>query len=150
MTSPSSEVAVAIPLKVWQDPQGDVVLHASRKECAIYFGCWIEAGIPADYLCCLRFHYAWAVRGFSLEMLPYEIEELSYRSSIYYVENSRFLKSAVEQRARDYPQWLSWDGKIYRHYVVSGHDNYFDIIASGYTEQVMQRGEANDLAYLIE
>lgn len=150
MTLHLTEVAVAVPLKVWQDPQGNVVLNASREDCAVYFGCWIEAGIPANYLCRLRFQNAWAVRGFSLGTPPYKIEEIDYRSRIYYVENSRLLKEAVQQRTRDYPQWLSWDRKTYRHYVVSGHDNYFDIIASEFTEEIIQRGEAGTLTYLID
>jgi hypothetical protein len=43
-----SEIAVPISLNVWQDPQGNVVLHHSREDCNVFFGCWTEASEPAN------------------------------------------------------------------------------------------------------
>jgi hypothetical protein len=34
-----NEKAVQIPLEVWQDPQGDIILNISERECNAYFGC---------------------------------------------------------------------------------------------------------------
>ena len=147
--SPISEIVVPLPLKVWQDPQGDVILHYSREDCSVYFGCWAGAGEPAAYLCRLTFHHAWAVRGFCLEFLPYKIPEHKYRSCVYRVEGSTWLKQVSEQRHRNYPEWKSWDGREYLHYVVSGHDNYCDIIAAGFDEQIIPESEAGEMARLI-
>src|SRR2546430_1356272 len=105
------ELAVPIPLKVWQDPQGDVVLHNSREECKIYFGCWIDEADPADYICKLTFVHCWAVRGFLLENFPYEYKE-HLPSCIYEIENSDWLKKSTEQRSKLYPNWKEWDARI--------------------------------------
>jgi hypothetical protein len=147
--SSTSEIAIPLPLEVWQDPQGNVVLHHSREGCSVYFGCWAEAGEPADYLCRLTFHHAWAVRGFNLECLPYRAQEHNYRSYIYRVEGSAWLEQVSEQRQACYPEWKRWDGREYLHYVVSGHDNYYDVIAAGYNAQIIPEGEAGEMVRLI-
>ena len=93
------EKATEIPLKVWQDPQGDVVLlHYSRTECFIYFGCWINDAEPADYLCKLTFHSASAVRCLRFEYTPYLNREFKYRSSILIIENSQWLEQVNQQQ----------------------------------------------------
>jgi hypothetical protein len=97
------EIAIGIPLNLWQDPQGDVVLHYSREECLVYFGCWVEAGVPADYLGKLIFHNAWAVRGLCLEGSPYKTKEPLYRSSLLVVQDSKWLHEVSEQRLQYYP-----------------------------------------------
>lgn len=143
-----SEIAVPISLGVWQDPQGDVVLHYSREDCEVFFGCWIEAGVPADYLCNLTFRHAWAVRGLSLEGFPYQVKD-HVRSCIYEVENSVWLKQVSEQRLEIYPRWKDWDERKYKHFVVWGHDNYFDIVATEFEERTIPKGEAGELVKLI-
>ena len=144
-----SEIAVPIPLTIWQDPQGNVVLRYSREECFIYFGCWTEAGEPADYLGKLKFHHAWAVKGLRLEFLPYKIKEHKCHSKIFAIEDSQWLKQMSEQRLRNYPDWKSRDNQEYRHYVVSGHDNYYDVIATGFDEQIIPESEAGEMVKLI-
>ena len=134
---------------MWQDPLGDVVLRYSLEECFIYFGCWISPGEPADYLGKLTFHDAWAVRGFHFEFLPYEVEELNYHSKILVVKDSQWLMQLSERRLSLYPEWKNWDKREYRHYVVSGHDNYYDIIATRFDEQIVPEGEAGEMARLI-
>jgi|SRR5215831_6002629 len=147
--SSQSEVASAIALTVWQDPQGDVVLRYDREQCLVYFACWIDAGVPADYLCRLTFHHAWAVRAFRLETLPYETREPHYRSSIFVVDDSCWLREVSEQRLRSYPNWKHWDRREYQHYVVKGHDNYYDVVASSFEETTVPETEAGDLARLV-
>jgi hypothetical protein len=144
-----AEIAIAIPLKVWQDPQGNVVLRYSREECLLFFGCRTEAGDPADYLCQLKFHHAWAVRGLRLEYLPYRIKDHKYHSRILLVENSQWLRQVSQQRVENYPEWRTWDTREYLHYVVAGHDNYYDIIATGFDELIVPENEAGELATLI-
>lgn len=145
----SKEIAAPIPLKVWQDPQCDVVLHAGRDGCAVYFGCWAIAGEPADYICKLTFTHGWAVRGYNSEFLPYERGGCS-RSCIYEIENSEWLRQETTQREKNYPEWKEWDKKSYHHYVVSGHDNYYEIIAASFDEQIILRADAGEMARLID
>jgi hypothetical protein len=139
------EIATPISLNIWQDPQSNVVLHHSCEECEVFFDCWMGAGEPADYLCKLIFHHAWAVRGIRLEGLPYQIKT-HRRSCIYEIENSEWLKQVSEQRLRNYPEWKNWDENKYHHFVISGHDNYYDIIAADFEEQKISKDEAGDLA----
>jgi hypothetical protein len=143
------QLAVPITLKGWQDPQGNVALYYSREGCNVSFGCWEAAGEPAEYICKLSFHHAWAVRGENSEHLPYEILEQN-RSCIYEVTDSEWLKHESEQRSKAYREWREWDSRLYHHYVVSGHDNYVEVLASGFEEQVVPRSEAGELAKLID
>ena len=143
------QLAVPIPINVWQDPQGDVVLYYSREGCNVSFGCWAAAGEPADYICELGFNHAWAVRGVNSEYLPYEIQEQN-RSCIYEVTDSEWLKHESEQRSRSYPEWKKWDSRLYHHYVMSGHDNYVEVIAASFEERLVSRREAGELARLID
>jgi hypothetical protein len=143
------ETATAIPLNAWQDPQGDVVLRYSRERCHIYFGCWVDAGTPADYLCELTFHNAWAARGLCLEGAPYKTNPHSYHSFILVVEESRWLQQLAAQRLEYYPRWKSWDTREYLHYVVEGHDNYYDIVATGFDEAIVFEADAGELTALI-
>ncbi len=89
-----------------------------------------------------------AVEVFTLEGLPYQIKE-HRRSCIYEIENSEWLKQVSEQRLRNYPEWKNWDKRKYRHFVVSGHDNYYDIIATDFEEQKIPEDEAGELVKLI-
>lgn len=142
------ETAIPISLNVWQDPQGNVVLRHSREDCDVFFGCWTQAAEPADYLCKLTFRNAWAVRGLCLEGFPYQIKE-HRRSCIYEVENSSWLEQVNEERLKNYSKWKSWDERKYKHFVVSGHDNYYDIVATEFEEQKIPEDEAGELVKLI-
>lgn len=144
------EKEIEIPLKVWQDPQGDVVLHYSRSNCFVYFGCWISAGEPADYICKLTFYNTSAVKCFKFEYTPYENREFKYHSKISIIENSQWLKRVSEQRLEYHPDGKMWKDKDRQHYVVSGHDNYYDIIASGFEEQIISQNDAGELKRLID
>lgn len=143
---------VPVPLHVWQDPVGDVILEHSRSKCAVYFGCWINAGEPADYVCELQFDHAWAVRGHRSEILPYRPGRGHQppHSGIYKVENSTWLQQASKQRAADYPNWRNWDAKDYFHFVVLGHDNYYEIIAAGFSEKKISYEDAGELKRLVD
>jgi len=148
--SSSGEIGIAIPLNVWQDPQGDVVLLHSREHCIIFFGCWSDDATPADYIGKLTFQRAWAVRGVRVEWHGYHIASNNYRSSILSIENSRWLSQLTEQRRHLYPNWGARNAGEYLHYVVSGHDNYYEIIAMGFEETTVSLADAGELAYLID
>ena len=143
------EQAIAVPLEVWQDPQGDVVLHHDRGNCFVYFGCWTDAGEPADYLCRLTFRHAWAVRGYRWEYFPYKIV-LDSRSCIYEVKNSRWLSGASAEYLKLYPECKGLKECKFHHYVIKGHDNYYEIIAAGFDETIVPRNEAGELVRLID
>lgn len=144
-----SESALSISLKEWMNPQGEVVLEDSWRDCLVSFGCWTELGEPADFLCQIRFHRAWAVRGVHTEFLPYKVIEPK-RSSILVVQDSRWLKELTEQRLAIYTEWKNRDKTEYKHFVVEGHDNYYEIIAESYEERYVSRDDAGDLARLID
>ena len=114
----------------------------------VYIGCWVDAGIPADYICKITFNSGWVSRFYGIEYLPYEIKEFS-RSSIYEVIDSKWLKESTERRLEYYPQWKTWDKKTYRHFVVSGHDNYVEIIAESFTEEIVLIERAKEILPLL-
>lgn len=144
------EIAVPIPLQLWQDPQGDLVLKHCRSGCSVYFGCWVNAGEPAGYIGEIRFDHAWAVRGYDSEYLPYKIGPEQTRSHIFEIVGSIWLKQASEQRERSYPNWREWDEKTYHHYVLQGHDNYYEILAASYAERQIRSEEAGEFKRLVD
>ena len=127
-----------VPVKLvhWQDPQGDVVLHAGRDLIDVYFNHWIESGVPAETLVKLRFNGAWASRTFCSEFLPYQHSdsEVDGCSWIYRVQDSEWMASCVAERKSRYDNWTGWESKEYNHFVVQGHDNYVDILAESFEE----------------
>ena len=136
MFGSSKEIAVAISLNIWQDPQGNPLLINSERSCEIFVGCWDEVGTPADYICRITFNFAWATRSYGIEYLPYEIKEHK-RSAIFEVTNSKWLKEASDYRLKCYPEWKNWDNKTYHHFVVQGHDEFVEILAESYNEETV-------------
>ena len=98
----------------------------------------------------MQFEHAWEVRGHCSEHLLYQVKQGLSRSDIYKIEDSTWLRQASEQRLRDYPNWRNWDAKEYCHYVVQGHDNYYELLASGFTEKRIPYEEAGELRRLID
>jgi hypothetical protein len=133
--------ATIIPLKSWQDPQGDIVLLYAERECSIFFPCWLSQGEPADFIGQLSFEHASAVRSFSREFLPYQLPEHSHHSYILAVPESDMVREHLAYRQHYYPQW---PGTRRTHYVVVGHDIYHEILATGYTETTISRQEISD------
>lgn len=80
--------------------------------------------------------------------MPYEIKE-HRRSSIYEVTNSKWLEEASGRRLKCYPEWKGWDKKIYHHYVVSGHDKYVEVIAEGFSEELIFHEHAKEILPLL-
>jgi len=67
----------------------------------------------------------------------------------YEIENSTWLRQASEQRLRNYPRWRDWGENKYHHNVIQGHDNYYEIIAAGYSEKRISY-EADELKRLVD
>lgn len=135
--------ATTVPIKSWQDPQGDIVLVYSEHECSIFFGCWVASGEPADYICHLSFQLAAVVRSFPREILPYRFPLNTTRPCILRIPDSDLLRELVVYRQRHYPQ-LPFDPSQYRHFVITGHDIYHEILATGFSEATIPASELND------
>jgi hypothetical protein len=142
------DTAIHVPLEVWPDAQGNPLLILSEHLTLVYLGCWEAAGVPADYVCKIDFQHGWASRTMSVEFLPYEIESRD-RSSVYEVIDSGYLKQASEQRLRHYPEWKNWDTNVYRHFVISGHDIYVEVIAESFHEERVAIGDAAEILPLL-
>ena len=148
MSRKAKETAVAIPLKVWQDPQSNPLLIFSQSIRVVYIGCWTDAGVPADYICKITFNAGWASRFYAIKHLPYEIKEF-HRSSIYEIKDSDWVKKSSEQRLECYSEWKTWDKRTYHHFVVSGHDNYIEVIAEAFTEEIISIENAKEILPLL-
>ncbi len=140
----SKEIAIPIPLKVWQDPQGNPLLIYSEHNCEVYFGCWDKTGEPAEFICRISFDSAWASKSCGLEFLRYQINEHT-RSSILEIENSKWLKELTEYRLKCYPEWKTWDKTTYHHFVIQGHDEFVEILAKSYKEESISIEDAKNL-----
>jgi len=134
--------ATVIPLKIWQDPQGEVVLHYSERECSVFFLCWQNSGEPADYIGHLSFDHAHAVRSYSREFLPYRLPAHKHHSYILSISDSELVREHTEYRKSRYPQWPSRTTPI--HFVVVGHDIYHEILADGYSATTIKKDELTD------
>ncbi len=44
-------------------------------------------------------------------------------------------------REQHYDNWTKWKDKKYKHYHIKGHDNYFDIIADGYSVEQIKKSK---------
>ena len=135
--------ATAIPIKSWQDPQGDIVLIYSEHECSIFFGCWVASGEPADYICRLSFQRAAAVRSFPREFLPYRFPLDAPGPCILRIPDSDLLRELVVYRQRHYPQ-SPFDPSQHSHFVIHGHDIYHEILATGFSETTIPASELTD------
>lgn len=146
--------ALKIPIDVWQDPQGDIVLNTSERECTVFFGCWDEQGDPANYLSKISFKNCLASKYTHSQFLPYKIYEDKAHSYILKIENSTWLRELIDEKRKLYPAeihiGLSWDKKKYVHFVVQGHDAYIDIIATEFNIEIIPRERAGELVRLID
>ena len=134
--------ANVIALKSWKDPQGDVVLVYSERECSVFFPCWLENREPADYIGYLSFEHASAVRSFDREFLPYRLAEHNQHSYILTIPDSDMVREHVAYRKSAYPQWPSRPTPT--HFVVVGADVYHEILAASYTESIIPKQEVSD------
>jgi hypothetical protein len=133
---------IEIPLQCWCDPQGDSLLIYTAKECSIYRGCWVASAEPADYICHLAFHDVSAVRSYPREFVPYQ-RTPTHHSSLLCILDSDLIQEHIAYRQRHYPSSVR-DTLRLRHYIVSGHDFYLDILATGFTEATIPHSQIAD------
>lgn len=143
-----AEKAIEIPLEVWQDPQGDVILNVSERECIVYFGCWNEDSSPADYIGKITFNGCWSTNFTHAEYIEFEHEH-SHHSYILSVIDSQWLKTLVMKHKRLYPN-SNKEQIGYKHYVVRGHDVYAEVIALDFSLEKLNREQAGEYARLID
>jgi len=138
-----------IELPIWKDPQGDLIIEKGREFCSVYFACW-ENNEPeyANYVGKITFENAWAVKSLDVEYYDiYPKGDFQFKSSIYIVENSKWLDEVIGIRSKYYDNWTKWKDKEYKHYLVRGHDNYFEIVAENY---VVEKVDKKDFDRYVE
>ncbi|KRE70877.1 hypothetical protein [Paenibacillus sp. Soil750] len=142
------EKAIQIPLEVWQDPQGDVILNVSENECNVYFGCWNDDSTPADYIAKIIFNGCWSTNYTNAEYIEYDYE-LLHHSYILKVIDSQLLKGMLAKHKRLYPTSKTKNDD-YNHYVVAGHDVYIEVIALDFCLVRLNREQAGEYTRLID
>ena len=134
-----------IKLEFWQDPQSDVILVYGERECSVYFRCWSNAGIPADYIAQLEFRGVSAVRSYPREFLPYEVTGHNEKSYILKVLDSDLASEYVDYRKVFYPKFPVAEQT---HFVVVGHDIYHEILAASFDAVTIPKAEVTDAILL--
>lgn len=142
------EKATQIPLEVWQDPQGDVILNVSERQCNVYFGCWNDDSTPANYIAKITFESCVATKYMHSEFVEYKVDEHIYSSYIFKVLNSSWLNEITIQKKTRYPN--SHYADDYSHYVVKGHDVMVEVIAKGFSLERQSREQAGEYVRLID
>jgi hypothetical protein len=137
-----TQVAI-IPLQHWPNPQGDILLCYSEKECSLHYACWLAAGEPADFICRLSFQKAAFVRAFRREYIPYPIPENARPGYILHILDSEFAKEHAAYRQRFYSH-IPTDTTVRNHYVFIGHDIYYELFAGDFTETVIPQSAITD------
>jgi len=129
--------AKSIPLQEWQAPQEDVVLHFSEGSSEIYFRVWNEdSNLRDDIIGRLSFEGAWSVRSVKSECCPY-LTDFEGRSSILEVVESDWYKEIEMYYYSDFSRSTLQNNS--RHYIVKGHDIFFEILAEGYKEEYINK-----------
>jgi hypothetical protein len=123
-----------LPLRSWQDPQGNAVLVFTDADCAVFLPCWDNAGEPADHICRLSFAHAAAVRSYRREFTPYQVPSHTHHSYILEVHGSDLLQEHLDYRRRTYPHSPP---RHLRHFVVIAHDIYHEIVAESVIEDAV-------------
>jgi hypothetical protein len=137
------EQVTVIPLEFWRDPQGNIILIFSEHECSVYFGCWNDAGQPADFIGHLSFLRASAARSFNREFLPYHASQHQNRSYILSITDSEFIREHNAYRQQHYPGSPANMRELV-HYVVPGHDIYHEILAASLKAMKIPINEITD------
>jgi hypothetical protein len=125
--------ALAVPLPVWQNPQGNLHVTVTEGGATVIFDCWTEAGEEADYSGALAFVGVWAARVVRSEFVPYHVEKHEHHSYILRVVESPWIEELASTRKATYSDWPRGDATAYEHYVVAGHDEYAEFVARSYT-----------------
>jgi hypothetical protein len=136
--------AIIVPLDIWQDPQGDVILVYSEYECSVYFNCWTSSAIPADFIAQLSFERASLVQSYRREFLPYRVARHSGHSYILRIPDSALVRDHTSCRQKHYPNSSRFEHPTPEHYVVVGHDIYHEILAMGFTTTRIPKQSISD------
>lgn len=139
--------ATRIPLDVWQDPQGVVVLEWSDGYCRIYFECWLEAGVRAPYIAEVTFHRPLGIRGESSEFPPYPSSGDVGPSYLLEVTNSDWLADVRMRQERAYGDQAAALDSAFRHLVVVGHDNSVEVLCTGFDVRRIAPDEAHHVRF---
>lgn len=118
-----------------QDPQGNVVLRVQEGACTVLFEVCDSQGeaLPTQQGR-IRFADCWAAEYVALSVpnSPENQERCTPHAFLWERTVSPWLAEKSASRMGQYPNWRDWDQRTYRHFVVAGHDNYCQVIATGF------------------
>jgi hypothetical protein len=118
-----------------KDPQSNLCINIGEGICEITFQIWdLDDQEIEGYKGKVSFDHGWACEYVAMEVYPYsELKELcSSEVFLWKLTQSNWFDEKINKRSKAYPTWLDWDKRKYFHYLIEGHDNYIQVIASGF------------------
>jgi hypothetical protein len=140
-------MATKVPVELWQDPQGDVVLEWTARECRVYFECWVSPGVRAPYVGELTFREPLAIRGELSEFPPYQSSGDVGPSYLLEVAGSEWLAELRTRQRRAYGRRAAALNPDLRHLVVVGHDNNVEVLCTGFDVRRIPPDEAGHVRF---
>lgn len=122
-----------------QDPQSNLTLLINEGICEATFLLWDSNDAEATgNKGGIIFHDCWAAEHLSSELKPYSGANEQCIPGVFLVKvlGAQWYVDKVRDRVAMYSNWQAWDKRVYFHYLLSGHDNYIQIIASGFKFEV--------------
>ena len=131
-----------LPPSFTQDPQGNLGLQVQEGACTVLFDALDGQGDELSaHVGRLRFAHGWAAEYVALSptfALPLD-QRCTAQAFLYEVADSPWLAEKIAHRLQQYPAWLGWDRRTYRHYVVQGHDDCCHLVATGFELDLVPR-----------
>lgn len=118
-----------------QDPQSNLSIQIEEGVFEVTFQVLdVDNQEIEGYKGKVSFDNSWACEYVGMEVYPYsESKELcSSELFLWKLTRSGWFEEKVNQRSKIYPTWLDWDKRVYLHYLILGHYNCIQIIASGF------------------
>jgi len=126
-----------------QDPQSNLTILINEGICqATFFLLDANDAEVTDHQGRLIFHNCWAAEFLSSELNPYSCASGQCIPGIFLTKvlEAKWYADKIRDRVAIYLNWRTWDKRVYTHYLLSGHDNYVQIIASDFTFEVIPKG----------
>jgi len=118
-----------------QDPQSNLSISIKEDICEVTFRVWDLDGQEIEGVRGrVSFDHGWACEYVMLEIYSYPEQKELCSSDIFLwkLTQSSWLTEKIDQRTKIYPTWLNQDRREYFHFLIEGHDNYIEVIASGF------------------
>jgi hypothetical protein len=118
-----------------QYPQSSLSLQFEDGNCTITFQIWNLADEQVEsHKGVISCHNCLACEYISMELYPYQDDKelCAPNAFIFKISQSSWFDEKIKKRSQVYPTWLSSDKKVYFHYLIEGHVNYIQVIATGF------------------